>query len=57
MRVATELAFLVASAHSKTRVTLQAINSITFRKPVPIGSKLKLNGQVKLKLLLINYLS
>ncbi|XP_060864453.1 acyl-coenzyme A thioesterase 9, mitochondrial-like isoform X1 [Metopolophium dirhodum] len=46
MRVATELAFLVASAHSKTRVTLEAINSITFRKPVPIGSKLKLNGQI-----------
>lgn len=54
MRVATELAFLVASAHSKTRVTLQAINSITFRKPVPIGSKLKLNGKVKLTFLSIN---
>lgn len=46
MRVATELAFLVASVHSKTRVTSQAINSITFRTPVPIGSRLKLIGKV-----------
>ncbi|XP_025404769.1 acyl-coenzyme A thioesterase 9, mitochondrial-like isoform X2 [Sipha flava] len=46
MRVATELAFLVASVHSKTRVKSQAINSITFRKPVPIGSKLKLIGKI-----------
>lgn len=50
MRVATELGFLVASVHSKTRVASQAINSIAFRKPVPIGSKLKLIGKVKLKL-------
>jgi len=50
MRVATELGFLVASVHSKTRVTSQAINSITFRKPVPIGSRLKLIGKVKSKL-------
>lgn len=48
MRVATELGFLVASVHSKTRVTSHAINSITFRKPVPIGSRLKLLGKVKL---------
>lgn len=48
MRVATELAFLVASVHSKARVKSQAINSITFRKPVPIGSRLKLLGKVKL---------
>ncbi|VVC28000.1 HotDog domain,Hotdog acyl-CoA thioesterase (ACOT)-type domain,Thioesterase domain [Cinara cedri] len=46
MRVATELAFLVASIHSKTRVVSQAINSITFRKPVPIGSRLKLIGKI-----------
>lgn len=46
MRVATELGFLVASVHSKTRVRSQAINSITFRKPVPIGSRLKLIGKV-----------
>jgi len=46
MRVATELAFLVASVHSKTRVASQAINSITFRKPVPIGSRLKLIGKI-----------
>lgn len=57
MRVATELAFLVASVHSKTRVVSQAINSITFRKPVPIGSRLKLIGKVNLKLLIyVNYL-
>lgn len=52
MRVATELAFLVASVHSKTRVASQAINSITFQKPVPIGSRLKLTGKV-LKFLLL----
>lgn len=55
MRVATELAFLVASVHSKTRVTSQAINSITFRKPVPIGSRLKLIGKVNMKFLLMCY--
>lgn len=49
MRIATELGFLVASVHSKTRVQSQAINSITFRKPVPIGCLLKLIGKVKLE--------
>lgn len=53
MRVATELAFLVASVHSKTRVKSQAINSITFRKPVPIGSKLKLSGKVSINYYLL----
>ncbi|XP_050436061.1 acyl-coenzyme A thioesterase 9, mitochondrial-like [Adelges cooleyi] len=46
MRVATELAFLVASVHGKTRVSSRAINSITFRNPVPIGSRLKLIGKI-----------
>lgn len=55
MRVATELGFLVASVHSKTRVTSQAINSITFQKPVPIGSRLKLIGKVKPELFISYY--
>ncbi|XP_050536519.1 acyl-coenzyme A thioesterase 9, mitochondrial-like [Daktulosphaira vitifoliae] len=46
MRVATELAFLVASVHCKTRVVSRAINSITFRSSVPIGSRLKLVGKI-----------
>ncbi|XP_050439193.1 acyl-coenzyme A thioesterase 9, mitochondrial-like [Adelges cooleyi] len=46
MRMATELAFLVSDVHCKTRALLKAINSITFRNPVPIGSRLILIGKI-----------
>ncbi|VVC42598.1 HotDog domain,Hotdog acyl-CoA thioesterase (ACOT)-type domain,Thioesterase domain [Cinara cedri] len=46
MRVACELAFLVASIHCKSTVELKAIHNITFREPVPLGSRLKLTGKI-----------
>jgi acyl-coenzyme A thioesterase 9 len=46
MRLAYELSFSTALIYAKSRVHFVALDDITFRKPVPIGSLLSLTSQV-----------
>ncbi|KIJ60477.1 hypothetical protein HYDPIDRAFT_139201 [Hydnomerulius pinastri MD-312] len=46
MRLAYELAFANASLFTRTHVTFQSLDGISFRQPVPIGSILRLESQV-----------
>ncbi|KAJ3417340.1 Acyl-coenzyme A thioesterase 9, mitochondrial [Chytridiales sp. JEL 0842] len=46
MRLGYELAFSTAVIYAKSRIHFVALDDITFRKPVPIGSLLSLSSQV-----------
>lgn len=46
MRLAYELAFCNASVFIKHRPTFLALDEISFRKPVPIGTLLTLDSQI-----------
>lgn len=46
MRLAYELGFANASLFTRSHVTFMSLDSISFAKPVPIGSILRLTSQV-----------